>query len=806
MLSNDNISLNTPSNNLLNNDLYATTEDILIYVDQCANNETTVELRNFWLERYKTLLENQSIFIAQSTLLLLQSSNLSKPATPLSFINLAKHCLKKDDLEEFNEDELQVTIDTAIRLLDSFLTLMKFDTEAEKQVQDYRKIALTPVNFDSLVDKKILDNETIGEVFSNLAYRSSESLAEEKGVCRKWDEIKYSLKSRMFEYWYNLETGDIKSGDEISLLYTQEEIIDSHFEIVPRRNSHILAYPNDIIWQKWSDRDIKQSVTTDSKDENAQASNNSNVMNPSDLINYSDNNNLNIKSNSDASLVNLEHVLPGILPQDELSDFLHHQESENHNNMNSDKQVKNKNDDKVSEMQTLFESEDNVIESNLDSQKSENLYQFQTGEIVKIKSTNKLYQILSIDSNTDNGIKTYSLTDNDQGTLTYSATEDELITVSLEQLLTVNQVDEKIESTKLDLTAKQDPIPKLHVELILLNEDGQLVVNNNQLPISLVKSNETVVDVAHKLLSSILGNNVSITLEEVGLYQELNNEFDNIEGKQCYNYKLGFFGQINRDQFLHNHYYLNSTSESIKLLPNLDFYLKKMADLDSLIEERSQTNHNLLQTTKRRLDNAINKMLGMGITKKYIDTILDSSPNYQSQQVIKKQNSDSSVLLFEDKSFKASKISTQMQQVVVSSTIGRINISVFYTSLGPSFVRISTNNTEINNDFMLQTYVNLVNTSLNSGTPLSDIADIVEAQNNISKKSNSQTSQINNQIAGLLDIVSQSLRLFPNNLFNIDSEKLIAYNLNSVILANKNNSDILDVLVKETKEKEIKTK
>lgn len=245
--------------------LSSTNETINQSVDTSISNaiqlvsgkEPTTELQIYWQQRFEEIVKDRLFTISAQTLQLLDENRLiDKPTTPIGSINIIKHLDGNNNVKEY---ELQNTIEAVVRLLDGFLEVINFAPGARNLVSEYRKIGVSLENLTEYLDlhrdqKPEAVVDTLGSLISNCCYRASESVAEEKGHCLKWDQIKQQIRPKSFEYWYNTETGEIKNGLEISQSFNQQSIRDSNFEIVPRRNSHILLYPSDELWQKWSDR------------------------------------------------------------------------------------------------------------------------------------------------------------------------------------------------------------------------------------------------------------------------------------------------------------------------------------------------------------------------------------------------------------------------------------------------------------------------------------------------------------------------------------------------------------------------
>ncbi len=226
-------------------------------------NENTPELGQYWQKRYEKFLKNNVFSLSNKIEFLLeQKYPIDAPVTPHGYLNLPVFLGKNKIVDEVM---LQNCIETSVRFLDSILDIINFTPETRQLVIQNRKIGLGVLNFEEyLVSReaasRLEEIDYLGEIISSSSYRASEALAEEKGACINWENLALTIRPKVFEYWYNSETGEVKSGLDISEEFTSSNLSTSNFEIIPRRNSHILLYPGDMEWQIWSDRD--DSITS----------------------------------------------------------------------------------------------------------------------------------------------------------------------------------------------------------------------------------------------------------------------------------------------------------------------------------------------------------------------------------------------------------------------------------------------------------------------------------------------------------------------------------------------------------------
>lgn len=228
-------------------------------INKIANLEITTELASYWKKRYENIFASDLFLLSEKTknILLDDKTKVEKPITPFGDILISRHLDKNILIDELL---LQSTIETIVRFLDASLDQINFTPEAKQIVDQYRKIGVGIADFEEYLELKkesaeINEIDYLGNFISTNCYRASETLAEEKGTCEQWESIYKHLRPKPFEYWIHQETKEIKSGLELSETLNQELIKNSKYEIIPRRNSHILIFPVDLEWQIWNDRD-----------------------------------------------------------------------------------------------------------------------------------------------------------------------------------------------------------------------------------------------------------------------------------------------------------------------------------------------------------------------------------------------------------------------------------------------------------------------------------------------------------------------------------------------------------------------
>ncbi|MCM1983416.1 adenosylcobalamin-dependent ribonucleoside-diphosphate reductase [Lyngbya confervoides] len=167
-------------------------------------------------------------------------------ACNLGSLVLTKFIFRNDQGEvEVNWDDLAETVAIAIRFLDNVLNVSEFATPDQKHNvrhvfrqlglgimgwADYLKLARIPYDSSAHLD----EIDRWGQWIAHHAYRTSESLAAEKGACGVWEQIKEVRTGNPFELWVDSE-GNQYNGAEV-LVSERQDLTQ-----VPRRNSTVLS-------------------------------------------------------------------------------------------------------------------------------------------------------------------------------------------------------------------------------------------------------------------------------------------------------------------------------------------------------------------------------------------------------------------------------------------------------------------------------------------------------------------------------------------------------------------------------------
>lgn len=240
-------------------------------IEIVAKTENTEELGFYWEKRYKALFEKQLFILSDKTLEILSDNEIQdKPFTPFGDLSLLNHLDANNQLDEI---KLQGSIEVAIRFLDACLEIPVFNDFAKSAINQYRKIGISISDFEDFLaiksDKSFVEQiDYIGSLVSSGAYRTSEALAEEKGTCLNWSKINRHLRPKPFEFWLNSDTEELVNGLDLSEKVENDQDLATSWEILPRRNSHLLLFPKDLEWQIWADRDENSPKTEITNPEN----------------------------------------------------------------------------------------------------------------------------------------------------------------------------------------------------------------------------------------------------------------------------------------------------------------------------------------------------------------------------------------------------------------------------------------------------------------------------------------------------------------------------------------------------------
>lgn len=239
-------------------------QNLILLAQKVSRSEATTELADYWQKRYELiLLKNLFVLSEKTTQQVLNNQIVDRPSTPFGDLVLISHLDANNELDDIR---MQSTIETAIRLLDGALDIINFNEEARFVVNQYRKIGLGILDISEFLETKTKTSELdiidhLGNLISNSSYRASEILAEEKKPCANWTQINKHLRPKSFELWFRENQNEKINGLALTEQYDTDTILETDYQIIPRRNSNLLLLPPDLEWQIWSDRDESSPKT-----------------------------------------------------------------------------------------------------------------------------------------------------------------------------------------------------------------------------------------------------------------------------------------------------------------------------------------------------------------------------------------------------------------------------------------------------------------------------------------------------------------------------------------------------------------
>ena len=136
-----------------------------------------------------------------------------------------------------------------------------------------------------------------------------------------------------------------------------------------------------------------------------------------------------------------------------------------------------------------------------------------------------------------------------------------------------------------------------------------------------------------------------------------------------------------------------------------------------------------------------------------------------------------------------------VEQLIQDKEVGDILLKIQYDAFGPKYITldIHTSNLTEEDNYLVTTYINLVNTSLASGASLHDIAFILEQQSNPNLNSNNPVLQ------RTLMLISRSLSTFPTSTDSISSNRLVVTILPKILESIRSTQHLLLTVTKDVK-------
>ncbi|MGL4758034.1 MAG: hypothetical protein ACRCXZ_01760 [Patescibacteria group bacterium] len=230
-------------------------EKLLNLIKLVSNLELKDEDKLKWQSAYLEIFEKGYFNISRDNLeKILSTHPIDSPFTTYGEIVLIKH-IKRINIDN---RQLKKTIEIAIRFLDGCLDVSNFTKEARSIVHAFRKIGLGVADFDNFClqtnQEQLEAIQTIGEIISDTAYRTSENIGSIRGFVSDLEGSKSYNKGKAFSRFINKKTDVIIDGFSLKKLVIQGKAGWDEYSILPRRNSHVLLLPNQEIWFPYTDR------------------------------------------------------------------------------------------------------------------------------------------------------------------------------------------------------------------------------------------------------------------------------------------------------------------------------------------------------------------------------------------------------------------------------------------------------------------------------------------------------------------------------------------------------------------------
>jgi hypothetical protein len=212
---------------------------------EVSQSEVTRELAAFWQQKYEEILASGCVELVPESFDIERKDNVD--IVPHARIVLCAHMSSSGSIDE---DELMLTVERTVRLLDSMVSFC-IDEMGDMSLHAKRNIAISIADIDEYLHKTHAINaeETVlhaASIVGNSAYRASEYLADEKGIFGLYEELPPQEVYSRFATLLSADGKEILQQEN----HTQETYRPGKAK--PRRNMNIVDFTSQYASQ-WSD-------------------------------------------------------------------------------------------------------------------------------------------------------------------------------------------------------------------------------------------------------------------------------------------------------------------------------------------------------------------------------------------------------------------------------------------------------------------------------------------------------------------------------------------------------------------------
>jgi len=712
-----------PEQNLADNNQNLENSQILDFILAVASTENTPELVSFWQNKYQKLwIENWFSIDQKIIVSVLEKSLLARPITPIGLVNLQEFINPED--QKIKIDELEETVETSVRLLDAIINAVNFETKAKDIVEQYRKIGLG-VKLPSF--KLSLQTETeLAKEIALVAYRTSEHLAEEKGQAKNWLKINRDLQDKSYEYWFNSKSGELVSASEMYQKANDGQSISPDWQIVARRNSHLLALPEVKPWSLFNDR---KPNPVENKNNSIVNQNQEPEKSSQEQMKQKDINNETLHQ---PDLPSNPQEINSLLEHNKILDQENQFKNQNNQQLFGSAMVLPENNDMFveKEQNTDFKTkapkdQSETLQSENNQNKAENYQEvineplFQEGELVKT-NTDEIAQVL--EGKYDNGW-VYKIKEN------IWLPENELKEIEVGQLLEILNQKPKKNLINIAILDYFEP------------GDSWFCDRNKNVPFKTLENN-FIGDYA-KVVISLLPTNKTQT-QQILSYQYNENEI----------------WLIYRPVWDQNPNFYQKNPSCTALIPAEILNLAKIntINLNKNSKLEREKIHNELMASwndeKNKLISRIKQETILEISKNKQNS-LQADPIMVQSNNIKTNNLNYSQTM--------SKYTLKLEQLVKTNAFGDLVVNITYDDEGPKIVSLNSGNLNPDLRQTLDTFLMLVNFTLAKKIAPSEIATLISTE----PKSGNKLP-----INDLLKVIGASLKDAPENADGINGSIL----------------------------------